>query len=119
MKVSPHFHEVEFFCKCGCGRYIQNNELIYLLESIREHYARKVIIVSGTRCKKHNNSLIGSSKYSQHLKGRAADIRVEGIGASEVYLFCDRLIGDKGGLGAYPSFTHVDVRNKYSRWSNM
>ena len=62
----------------------------------------------------------GGAPNSQHLLGKAADVRSAGITPQEmrahaVTVDCFRL----GGIGEYPTFTHVDVRdNGPARWSS-
>ena len=45
-----------------------------ILEPLRQHYGRAIIITSGFRCEKLNK-LVGGSPTSQHRFGQAADIR--------------------------------------------
>lgn len=45
-----------------------------ILEPLRQHYGRPIIITSGYRCEKLNK-LVGGSATSQHRLGQAADIR--------------------------------------------
>lgn len=45
-----------------------------ILEPLRHHYGRPIIITSGFRCEKLNKA-VGGSKTSQHRFGQAADIR--------------------------------------------
>lgn len=57
----------------------------------------------------------GAAEHSQHIEGRAADIRVTGVNAVAVHAAVLRLyvagrIPQLGGLGLYGSFVHVDVR---------
>ena len=61
---------------------------------------------------------VGGTPKSQHLRGTAADIVVREISPLAVAQFAEYLLGDRGGLGVYPSFTHVDVRENRARWDN-
>ncbi len=115
MNISKHFQRSEFECKCGCGFDTVDVNLIELLETIREHFVAPVRINSGSRCFKYNRS-IGSSDSSQHTKGKAADIVVEGVSSSDVAQFIQDTSPNKGGLGHYDTFTHVDVRDSLARW---
>ena len=45
-----------------------------ILEPLRVHYGRPIIITSGFRCEKLNKA-VGGSSTSQHRFGQAADIR--------------------------------------------
>ena len=54
-----------------------------VLQPVRDHYARPVVINSGYRCPKLNKA-IGSSSKSQHTKGEAADIEIPGLSNKEL-----------------------------------
>ncbi len=60
-----------------------------VLQPLRNHYKRPVIITSGYRCIELNKT-IGGSANSQHTKGEAADIVVEGIPAYKVAEYLER-----------------------------
>ena len=113
--VSPHFKKQEFSCKCGCGYIEIVPTLIWILECIREHYSKPVIINSGCRCMAHNRA-VGGEQDSRHLVGQAADIVVQDRTPNEVADYCEELIGRGGGVGRYDTFTHIDVRGNYARW---
>ena len=73
-KLSAHFDSHEFACPC-CGVAKVDPALVQLLERIREkYYPQGLRIVSGYRCKKHNDSTPNAAKSSQHMLGKAADI---------------------------------------------
>lgn len=55
-----------------------------ILEPMRMRLSRPVLITSGYRCPELN-ALIGGSPTSQHMKGQAADLHVEGMTASELF----------------------------------
>lgn len=113
---SKHFSAKEFSCKCGCGYVYKNDALLAALEDVRQHFGgRPVIINSGCRCRAHNRE-VGGKENSRHLYGEAADIVVKGVSPAEVANYCDSVIGDRGGVGRYLSFTHIDVRGCYARW---
>lgn len=44
------------------------------------------------------------------------DIKVAGATPKTVAAYVEKLMPDKGGIGIYNSFTHVDVRETKSRW---
>jgi len=116
MKLSKHFSDYEFKCHCGkCELVLPPKELIDVLEDIREYFGRPVTIMSGYRCKNHNNS-VGGAKRSKHLKAIAADIIISGISPNEVQKYLLKKYPRKYGIGRYSYFTHVDVRSKKGRW---
>jgi uncharacterized protein YcbK (DUF882 family) len=110
---SPFFTRSEFACKCGCGFDTVDFELVRTLEYIREHFDAPVIITSGCRCPTWNTGCDGRPN-SYHLQGRAADIKVLTVNASDVQDLADNM--EVGGLGRYSSFTHIDTRTAYARW---
>lgn len=115
-KLSEHFHEDEFRCKC-CGQLPtggMSKSLIATLEQVRAHFGVSIKINSGYRCPKHN-AAIGGAKNSQHMLGTAADIVVSGVAPSTVHAYLDPI--HDGGLGSYKSFTHVDARDGRARWT--
>lgn len=118
--LTKHFKRSEFRCKCGkyCDGYPvePSEELLQLLEKIREHFDAPVTISSGVRCKQHNINVGGASK-SQHMYGTAADIKVKGKTPREVAAYAETLLPNTGGIGLYSTWTHVDVRSTKSRWN--
>ena len=44
-----------------------------VLDRLRDEWGRPIIVTSGYRCKELN-AAVGGARYSQHLKGQAADI---------------------------------------------
>ena len=121
--LSPHFHVREFHCKDGSDPVFIDTELVELLERIREHFGKAVTITSAYRTPAHN-AKAGGAKFSQHLYGRAADIRVQGVSVEEVAAYAESLMTDWGGIGRYPikagratGWVHVDTRKNKSRWT--
>ena len=99
-------------------------ELAALLETIRLHFGRPVAITSGFRTAAHNASIPGASPHSQHLYGRAADFRVEGVSVAEAAAYAETLLPGKGGIGRYPprkgracGWVHLDTRSTKARWT--
>ena len=123
MKLSKNFSKSEFECRCGCEmpKEVLNNvqKLANQLQIIRNKVNVPITINSAYRCPKHN-SIIGGSKSSQHLQGKASDIVIEGYSNDDVADLIEELIasGDilQGGLGRYNTFTHYDIRKTKARW---
>jgi uncharacterized protein YcbK (DUF882 family) len=118
--LSNNFKVSDFKCRDGSDVVLINPSLISLLEKIREHFGKPVVVVSGYRTPKYNKSLSGAANNSQHMYGNAADIKIQGVSPREIYNWMNSW--HKGGLGVYPTFTHVDVRDtvgaqKMARWS--
>jgi uncharacterized protein YcbK (DUF882 family) len=114
--VSNHFSRSEFACKCGCGFNAVDVELLDKLEMIRSHFDKPVHITNACRCLNHNRS-IGSKDTSQHIKGLAVDIYINGIEPQEIADYVDEfLLQGKGGIGIYKDFVHIDIRKNMARW---
>lgn len=117
VKLSANFQIKEFACKDGSDIILVDTELVAILQKIRDHFGKPVTINSAYRNSAYNKK-IGGVSNSQHTKGTAADIVVTGIKPEEVAKFAEYIMPDKGGIGLYGSFVHIDVRSKRSRWIN-
>lgn len=114
--LSKNFNRSEFACKCGCGFATVDVELIAVLEDVREHFDNSVKINSGCRCREHNRR-VGGELDSEHMKGTAADIVVDGVPAAQVHAYLAMKYPGRYGLGKYQNWTHIDVRQRAARWS--
>ncbi len=121
-QLSPHFATHEFACRC-CGEVQTSADLLQVLEQLRAkactHLGKEtpVRITSGYRCPRHNASLPNSSPDSQHLRGTAADVQIDGIDPSTVATWAREILGERGGVGRYNGFTHIDVRTQKVDWT--
>lgn len=82
--------------------------LVEILVQLHTLYGKPIELVSG-----HRQPLtIGTKKTSQHTLGRAADIRIPGVGIEQLRRAALKL--GARGVGVYPEkgFVHVDVRQK-------
>ena len=121
-KLSANFTVAEFACKDGSDPVFVDSSLAALLQKIRDHFGRPVVITSGYRTATHNTA-VGGAKSSQHLLGRAADIQVRGVSVEDVAAYAESLMPAWGGVGRYPvkagratGWVHVDTRPNKSRW---
>ena len=115
LQLSPHFRLAEFASKDGADKVLVDDDLVTLLEQIREAAGGAVVINSGYRSPAHN-AAVGGVSSSQHLYGRAADIVVEGASPLLVGQIAEYYLDRRGGIGVYQTFTHVDTRLIRSRW---
>lgn len=122
-QLAPGFKVREFRCRDGSDAIIIDQTLVVLLQAIREHFGRAVVITSGYRTAAHN-AKVGGSKSSQHLLGKAADIQVADTPVEAVAAYAESLMPDWGGVGRYPvkagrakGWVHVDTRPNKSRWT--
>ena len=114
-KLSTNFKVKEFACTDGSDPIFIDTELVNVLQKIRTHFGKSVTITSAYRTPTKNKA-VGGETYSQHLYGKAADIKVKGIAPKNVATYAEKLLPNKGGIGTYSTFTHVDVRSAKSRW---
>jgi uncharacterized protein YcbK (DUF882 family) len=101
----------------------------FILQPIKEHFGKPVIINSGYRSPNHNK-LAGGAPLSQHLFGKAIDLKIGDINRDGSINQEDKniaykilqldVIANRGGLGFYPNtqILHMDVRGEYARWNN-
>lgn len=115
--LSENFKVKEFACNDGSDTVLISDELVHLLQKIRDHFGVAVTINSGYRTSTYNKK-VGGATNSQHVKGTAADIVVKGVDPLTVAQYSEHLMPDSGGIGVYQTFTHVDVRTSRSRWDN-
>lgn len=113
--LSKNFRVKEFASKDGSDPIFISDQLVELLQKIRDHFGKAVVITSGYRSAKHNKA-VGGATYSQHLYGTAADIKVTGVKPSVVAAYAETLLVGTGGIGIYSTFVHVDVRATKARW---
>lgn len=116
IQLSKNFRLDEFKCKCGkCDPILVDDDLVTWLQKIRDHFGRSVNINSGYRCAAHNASpKVGGSKSSHHVKGMAADIRVEGILPSEVARYAESIGIQR--IGLYDNFVHIGSGTEKKFW---
>lgn len=109
--------------------------LIPVLDMIREAIGEPLLIQpgGGLRTEAYNDAMYRSIRQkptkSQHIPGRAADIRAKTLPVATLYRTVNKLISigtiKVGGVGYYPSkgFVHIDVRSRpkgtgTARWTS-
>lgn len=93
--------------------------VLHILDPLREHYGRPVIVSSGFR-NDRVNKLVGGSSTSQHRFGEAADITIPGVPVADVVatikrlcLPYDQLIDEFGNTPN--GWTHVSYGPRHRR----
>lgn len=110
VKLARHFKVKEFACKDGSPVVFIDDYLYTILDILRHTLGKPVIITSGYRTPEHN-AKVGGAKYSYHMRGMAADIRVGGMTSKEVAKALDKIIPDSCGIIVYKNWIHFDVRD--------
>jgi uncharacterized protein YcbK (DUF882 family) len=113
--LSKNFKVREFACTDGSDPIFVDTDLVDVLQKIRNHFGKAVTITSAYRTPPRNKA-VGGTNYSQHLYGRAADIKVANTPPKSVAAYAEKLLVGKGGIGTYSTFTHIDVRPQKARW---
>lgn len=123
MKLTENFSLSEFKCpREGMpeGEILDHTkELAENLQVLRDEIGLPIRIISAYRSPDYNKS-IGGAERSQHMYGKASDIKVKGMEPVEVHKVVLRLISEgkmkQGGVGLYETFVHYDIRGTRARW---
>lgn len=107
MKLSKNFTLSEFACKDGSKTVLIDYELVEKLQKLRDAVKKPVTITSGYRSVAYNKKC-GGIATSNHLLGKATDIKISGMTPLEVAKLADTF--GFLGIGVYPTFTHVDTQ---------
>ena len=113
--ISRNFRVREFACKDGADIIPIDAELVRVLQDARDHFGAPVTIHSAYRTPAYNKK-VGGVSNSQHIRGTAADITVNGVSPEKVYGYFAEKYPNSYGIGKYPTFTHIDVRSVKARW---
>lgn len=109
VKITNHFKVKEFACKDGSPIVFVDEYMTTLLEILRMKINKPIIITSGYRTPEHNKK-VGGAKYSYHMRGMAADIRVDGMSAKEIANKLNEIVPNECGIIVYKNWVHFDVR---------
>jgi uncharacterized protein YcbK (DUF882 family) len=115
ISVAKNFKLYEFECKDGSHIVKLDENLVEKLQRLRELVNKPIVITSAYRTPAYNASVEGSPK-SQHMEGKACDIKISGLTPSQVAKLAEQV--GFTGIGIYKTFTHVDVRATKARWTD-
>lgn len=126
---SPHLSWSELACKNGVPypaewRTTRAAVLAAEFERIRAAVGKPITILSAYRTPAYNARISGAAKNSQHVQGRALDLKPPaGMTLSQflkIVLAVARADGSKiRGVGEYAWGVHIDIRpaDRLVRWS--
>ena len=109
-KVGKYFKVKEFACQDGSQVVFIDDYLCTILDILRNKLGKPIIITSGYRTPWWNAKCSGA-KYSYHMRGMAADIKVNGMKAKELAKKLDEIVPNGCGIIVYNSWVHFDVRD--------
>lgn len=123
MRLTENFWLSEFRSKDGADfpdEVVENLQLLANnLQVIRNEIRQKIKISSGYRSPEHNKKIKGA-KRSLHIFGKAADLKAQFLSPKELHDVIKKLMDEgkivKGGLKAYNTFVHYDIRGTYVTW---
>lgn len=130
MQITEHFSLSEFGQHAGYGLPAEPYPLAWIarlqklckaLELIRAKFNKPIRILSAYRSVAYNDAMYKAQGQtptkSQHSQGNAADICIDGIPAQRLHAVIKDMFDahelDIGGLGKYPGFVHVDIRDRH------
>lgn len=113
-KIGQHFKVREFACTDGSQVVFVDEYLVSILDMLRNRVGKPVKITSGYRTPARNKA-IGGAKYSYHMRGMAADIRIEGMNGREIAKNLNEIVPDGCGIMAYSTWVHFDTRTRKYR----
>lgn len=114
--LTKDFRVREFRCKDGSDKILLSPETVNILQSIRDYFGRAVYINSAYRNSSYNKK-VGGAANSQHVKGTACDIRIDGVPPKAIAAYIEAFF-PKTGCGLYSTFVHIDTRGYKVRWKN-
>lgn len=112
-----NFKVSEFRCWDGSDQILIDTALVIVLQRIRSYFGEPVYINSAYRTASWNKK-VGGAAGSQHLLGKAADIRRKANDLADNLKTLQ--VAEKNGahgLGLYGDFVHVDVRDGRGIWT--
>ncbi|WP_217497639.1 D-Ala-D-Ala carboxypeptidase family metallohydrolase, partial [Methanosarcina mazei] len=113
--ISKNFKVKELAATDG-ARYARiSPELVAGLQRIRDRVGSAVVLNSGYR---HNvlNETVGGADESQHITGRAADIRASAKSPLDLARIALEELGCDIGIGLGRNSIHVDLRGQLTSW---
>jgi uncharacterized protein YcbK (DUF882 family) len=117
IKISENFTLHEFQCKDGSQLVKLDERLLVLLQTLRTKVNKPIQILSGYRTPEYNKKVGGAPK-SQHVEGKAADIRISGMTPKNIAKIAEEMGFDGIGIYTKQNFCHVDTRGYKARWND-
>lgn len=110
------FSREEFRCTCGgrgCDGFPAEpkEQLVRNADAARKHFGNVARVSSGVRCRLRNGELPGSAANSLHMRGRAMDFCVLGVGSAKLLAFVKTLPEISEAYAIDGNYVHMGVRD--------
>ena len=110
--AARYFSREEFACKCGkyCNGYPaeMKQTAVMLADRARDHFGAPATVVSGLRCRQHNQD-VGGVENSKHMTGEAIDLRIAGVSAEKLLTFLQQQPELRYAYAINETNVHLDV----------
>lgn len=107
-----YFSRKEFACKCGryCNGYPAQMQrgVVELADRARGELKGVAFVSSGLRCPQHNAN-VGGVSNSQHLSGKAIDLRIEGKSAKQTLAWIQQQPEVRYAYAIDGYYVHMDI----------
>ena len=110
-EFSGYISRNECACKCGkCGGFPVEPvvKVVVILNDVRCHYGKPLIVSSFVRCVTHNAN-VGGVYNSKHLKGKAADFTVQGQTAQSLLSYVRTIPGIVYAYAIDSRYVHIEI----------
>ena len=114
-KLSRNFKVKELAARDRANYARISTDLVAGLQRIRDRVGSSVTVRSGYRHLALNES-VDDSGQSQHLAGRAAEIRARSVSPLELAAIAIEELGCNIGIGLDKSSIHIDLRGQLASW---
>ena len=113
-KISDHFSKLDFTCK-ESGKFKVSLGLVGALEELRTILKKRIDIKKGYEATEVAEKK-GSLKRNLHTQGLAADIVVDGLSLSEIFLAAEQVNSITGiGINKKEAHIHIETRKMERR----
>lgn len=102
----PSFTPQEIACK-GDGKILINEQALDCLQKFRDLVGGPVVLNSAYRSVQYNKQ-VGGAPNSQHMQGKAFDIKITSTLTRERIHSLAKKVGFTG-FGDYNTFVHIDI----------
>lgn len=111
LKMLPRYiSESEVACPC-CGSIVYDQLFVDRIQIIRDALGIPFHYSSFYRCRDYNDSLANGSPRSQHLLGKACDIKMVGFNSHLAWNLVRLAMTFSLSVGIYSEHIHLDLRD--------